>query len=642
MASDDLFAPPTKDELAMAKKTPAQDSDLFAPPTKDELELKKKKVANDFAKMKEESPYNNPHSPISAQTALDQLPVAGSILGGIGGTAAGSAIAPGPGSIAGEYVGAGIGGAAGEGLRYAGEKYLLGKDMSKEDLGKRLATSGAAGVIGQGAGNLVGAAGRSLAKSGVQDIAPTLAKPGAEQITKAAAALGVKPTAGMLTDDYTVRNLEDSLGQSPSIPGSLIRSEQKPVREAISKAAEDSVSGASAQSDYDAGRQLKKGVTENLQNRYTPIQEAYSDIENHTKDVPLNPQGLRRISNNIRNLEEAKFSGSDGHKVANKFANWLDEADNVNDIKLLKTKARQIAQDPTSSFEEKSVASSIMGKLDQAQTNSITRQAVKLARDAAPQVPVTDFKPAPDATEAFSFLKPAKEAANEESQSLAAGAADIAKNKELVQTAENQGRATGKQLVGKIKDTNAQYRGLMEDAKTFGQGTGLTKANKGMSATLEDINNAKPEDMAKAMYDMDNVDFRKFVKEKMPEQYELARQQRLAEIVKKTGGDSNKILKLADKMSPETRLDLFGKENVENLSNANTLLKAIPGKVGASDTPRGLDFHDLGLLQNARDAGRYGLLKGKASLPKAGLLLQKAKLPVQGLVNKGLIDDRQD
>ena len=353
-------------------------------------------------------------------------------------------------------------------------------------------------------------------------------------------------------------------------------------------------------------------MSENLQKRYDPISQSYDEIETHTKNIPLNPNGLTRIAKNIRGLDEAKFSGSDGHRVANQFANWLEEAENVNDIKILKTKARQIAQDPNSSYEEKSVASSIMDKLEKARTNSITRQAVQIAREA----PV-------DRTDSGQMLN--------KSQKEVAG-----------QEADAEGQDIGRRLIGDIKSTNKQYRGLMEDAKTFGKGSGLTKANKGMSATLEDINGAKPEEMAQALFDTNNDDFMKFMKEKMPDQFETARQQRLAEIVKKTGNDPVKVLKLTEKMGPEAKQMLFGDRNVENLNDAGTLQRSVPGKVGASDTPRGLDFNNFGLMQNARDAARYGFLKAKPKLGKAGLMMQQYSRPAAGLIRQGLIDDRKD
>ncbi len=485
--------------------------------------------------------------------------------------------------------------------------------MSKEDLAKRMAVSGAGGMLGQLGGNVINAAGKSFANSGIQDAAQTLSKPGAEQIANAATQLNVKPTQGMLTDDYTVRNLENSLGQSPSIPGSWVRGEQQPVRDAITGATEGALSDASGQSDYEAGKALKSGVKGEIEKRLDPIRESYNEIESHTKNVPLNPQGIRRISNNIRNLDEARFSGSDGHKVANQFANWLEEAQNVNDIKLLKTKANGIAMDPNSSYEEKAVASAVIDKLSQAQTNSITRQAVQIAREA----PI-------DRTAGGKFLNASQKGA----------ASDEA-------TAE--GEDLGRRLIGDIKNTNKQYRGLMQDAKTFGEGSGLTKANKGPAQMMNDIANAQPEDMAKALFDQNNVDYTKFVKEKFPEQFEAARKQKLEQILKQTGGDSTKLLKLTDKMGPEARELLFGSEKNQSLSNAGILQKSIPAKVGASDTPRGMSFKDmLNPMQNVNDLGRYGLLKGKANLPKAGMLMQKARYPTQGLINKGLIDERQD
>ncbi len=436
-------------------------------------------------------------SSATLQKGLNYLPAAGGVLGGMGGTVAGGTvgtlIAPGPGTaygaMAGEYAGAGLGSATGEGLKYAGEKYLLGKDMSKQDLGARLATAGAAGIIGQATGNIIKAAGSSFVNSGIKDVSQTLSRPGADQIRASALRLGVQPTQGMLTDDYTVRNTENSLSQSPSLPGSAIRSEQKPVREAISGAVKGATDDASHLTDYEQGKSLKQGVGDYFEGRLKPIQESYGEIEGHTKNIALDDKGLKRIAKNIRGLDEARFTGSEGNTIANQFAGWLEDAKNVNDIKILKTKAGHILRDPNASFEAKSVASAITQKLEQAQTNSITRQAVQIARGA----PI-------DKTSAGKFLNKAQK-----------GVAD--------EEATAEGQALGRRLVGSIKDTNKQYRGLLQDAKQFGEGSGLTKANKGMSATLNDIQSASPEEMSKALFDQNNVDYMNFVKEKCTEAF---------------------------------------------------------------------------------------------------------------------------
>lgn len=541
------------------------------------------------------------------QGTLDALPTIGGVGGGI--LAGGGALLSGVGAPAAGLAGvggAGLGAMGGQNLKSIGERYLLGKKENVNDMYENLAMAGQHGAEQQMAGGLMNEAAGSFANSGVRDLAKSMSRPGAGDITAAAARLNVKPTQGMLTDDYTTRNLENSLSQSPSIPGSWVRNEQRPISEAINNTTESALADASQQSDYEAGRGFKKGAADYFQGRYEPIQKSYEEIESHTSNIPLNEKGLSRIANNIRGMDEAKFEGSEGNKIASQFADWMENAENVNDLKTLKTKARLIAQDPNSSYEAKSVASSIMGKLEQAERNSVMRQAVQIARES----PI-------DRTAGGKFLNASQKAVAD-------------------QEAVAEGEDIGRKLIGDIKSTNKQYRGLMEDARTFGKGTGLTKADKGMSAMLNDIEQARPEEAAKALFDQNNVDFMKFAKEKMPEQFEAARQQKLAEVLHKTGGDPGKLLKLADKMGPEARGMLFGEKNVESLADANTLLQSVPKKVGASDTPRGLDFHDLGLMQNVRDIGRYGLLKAKPKIPAAAQAAQRYTPLAQGFLMQGM------
>lgn len=521
------------------------------------------------------------------QGSLDALPVVGAGVGGFVGAPLGPLAAVGS---------AGLGGSMGQSLKDLGEEYLLGKPRKNLEEASRSAKEGLIGGIEQDmGGKIFGAVGEGFSKSGVKDIAKSFNRPGIEEVKAAAAKLGVKPTQGMLTDDSTVRNLENSLSQSPTIPGSIVKSEQEPIYNAMRNTSEKAVNEASAMSDIQAGRNLQKGVSEHFEKRYEPIKEAYSDIEGQTKDIPINEKGVKRIANNIRNLEEAKFEGSDANKIANQFGKWLENAENVNDIKTLKTKARQISQDKNSSIEAKQVAGSIMDKLEQAQTNTITRQAIQKTRE---------------------------EALN--TTPLFGGEAEGVMSK-----AEAQGKSTGKELIGKIKDTNKQYKGLMTDAKTFGEGSGLTKANKGMAATMEDIKSAKPEDVAASLFDTGNINYMNFVKEKMPEQFEMARQQRLAEVAQKTQApngklDPKKLTKLLDKMTPESAEILFGKENVEGLKNVQTLQRVIPEQVGPSGTPQGMLYNTfMNPLHTAQDVGRYGFMKAKPSFPAIGDKIQE-------------------
>ncbi len=608
MANKDLFAPPTKEELKTAQTGLRTNNDLFAPPTPDEI----KQTAPSWLDTK--LPFDTtPRGFI--QGGLDTLPTVGMVAGG----AVGAPLAV-P-SLGTSVVGGGaLGAAAGYGLKSAGEKYLLGKEEARPEYYQHLGESAKAGAEGEMLGGIIGKAGEAFQGSGVKNIVPDFNRPGTDQIKAAAGNLGVKPTQGMLTDDYVTRNTENSLAQSPSFPGAWIRKEQRPIQEAIGNASKGAVEDQSAESAVDAGKKMRKGVADNLEKRYEPISSSYDEIEAKTKDVPLNAKGLSRISKNIRGLDEAKFEGSDAHKIANKFADWLEQAENVNDIKTLKTKARQVTQDPNQSIEAKSVASSIMGKLEQAESNSVTRQAVQLAKEAP------------------AFPQEGKQWSGSKTGSRGKVSAQDA-----LAGAESDAKDSAKSLIGKIKDTNQSYKGLIKDAQTFGEGSGLTKANKGMASTLRDIREAKPEEMASALFDTGNLEYSSFVKKNMPEQFELARQQRLAEVAKASQApsgaiDPKKLTKAMDKLGPEAREMLFGSKNVANLKDVQTLLRATPEMVGPSGTPKGFALKEmLNPVQNINDLGRYGLMKSKPAFPAVGGMLKNYGQPGVAAATSGLL-----
>lgn len=545
--------------------------------------------------------------------SLQSLPIIGSIAGGVAGS-----VVPGAGTLA----GGAAGGIGGKSLQNTLETALLGEGPeSSEEMYRGLndaAISGAASELG---GQMLIKAGGSLAKSGVQDIAKSFNRPGADQVRAAAGRLGVKPTQGMLTDDYMVRNLENSISQSPSVPGAIIRSEQRPIQEAIKETSERSVADATGQSPYEAGGRIKQGVSSYFENKVAPLRESYDEIATHTKNIPINKKGLARIANNIRKLDSAKFEGFEGNSLANKFAKALENVETVNDIKLLSTKAKEILRDKTASNEAKSVAAEIVKKLEQAQGNTITRQAVDIAR----QAPVTS-------TSKGKFLN--------KSQKGMADAEAVAEGEDI-----------GRRLVGDIKKTNKSYRGVMDELREFGEGSGLTKGQSGLSGALEDIGSVPNEQLPQAIFDSNNLKFMRTVQEKMPQEFEVARQIRLSEIARKAQRpngeiDPRKLQKIVAEMrakTPEAAEMLFGKKNLDSLGDVDALLKVTPEKVGASDTPRGLSFQPQNLFNpvlQAGDAARYGLLKGKKLTPKAGNLLKKSATPARGLINWGLLDER--
>ena len=513
------------------------------------------------------------------KSGLEQLPTAGAVGGGILGAGAGA----GAGSVPLGMVGAGAGAGIGKALENIGEQYLLGELKSKKDMLVDPLISGAYGAAGEGAGQgvaqgisrLVGKDAASVAAKEASDAlnqnAKGIAKPTAEEVAAAAARMGVKPTAGMLSDNYVPRALENSLSQSPSIPGYLIRNEQAPVHKGISDTVNGLLNDATSLSHAEGGRQMRNEVIAKMNEDYAPIQMAYDEAKQSTQHIPLNPQSQTRIANSIRNLESAQIlPNSSEAKLANNFADATENVKNVDQIKMLRSKAMEIMRDPNASAGEKTVAADVRDRLDRFHNNSIMRGAIAVARDP------------------------------------------------------EQGQEIGSQLVADVKGAGKAYKQYMQDMGTFNRGSGLAKTTDKTAQTLNKISNTPPEDMGDALFQTGDSEFLNFLKDKQPRAYALAKQQKLADIAAKSTAPNGevsapKFLQSIKSLGPEAREHLFGDGANDKLKDLQTVMQSIPGKVGGSDTPRGMEFHGLlNPLQQIRDVGRYGLLKNGE--PMAGSL----------------------
>ncbi len=613
----------TDDELRqLAVKKSKGQSDPLDSMSDDEL----RKMANKKAYDEFDKQHNSgTGSPFSYPSSIKDIKLPG---GTVGGYAKGAVDAiPAVGAIGGGMIGglpgAALGGVGGAAVQNLANQYLLNeKTPTREEYYGGLVEGAKTGLMQEMTGGIINKAGESFANSGVQNIGKSFNRPGAPEIAAAASNLKVKPTQGMMTDDYMIRNTENSLSQSPYIAGSLVRAEQQPIQDVIKSTSEKALENASQRSNFDTGREMRSGIANKFQAELEPLEKSYDEIQSHTKNIDLDPKALKRVANNIRNIEQARFKGFDGHRVANQFADALEGAKNVNDIKILRTEALGIVRDPTASSAAKQAAGEVIGRLERSQQNSITRQAVQVAREA----PV-------DRTSGGEFLNKAQKAVAD-SEAVA------------------EGQNIGKKLIGDIKTTNKGYRELMKSIKEFGEGTGITKGRSAGSA-IEDIKAANPQDMAKALFDESNIEFTNKVKSKFPEQYELAKQEKLAEIASKSQApngevDPKKLLKISQKLPEEVQVMLFGEGGVKNLADVDTLVKSIPAKIGSSDTPRGIQFqHLLSVPGQVADMGRYGFMKAKPKFEKVGNSVQGWSRPagaglVQGggMIKRGLVGDR--
>jgi hypothetical protein len=525
------------------------------------------------------------------KSTVDALPMAFAVGGG----ALGAGLGLGVGAIP----AAGAGAMVGQGIKSLANRYGIGGEPeTRPEYYKNMAMAFPNGMAQEAGGQALGKTGEAFSQMGAPESA------NAPAIQAAAKKLGVTPTKGMLTNDYMTRNLENSLSQSPTLAGGLIRREQAPVYEAQANAASKATADANGQTPDAAGANIKKTLMDYVDARNAPIKQAYKEIETHIQNIPVDEASRARISNNIGNIDAARFSGSPGAKVAQQFQGWLNEpgANSVDGIKELRTKAQQIASNHMADPDARRAASDIYDRLDRLLTNSSVRGAINVARGAQPAY-------GPNGR----FISGA---AQEEG-------------------AQAEGMAIGKKLVGDIKTTGKQYGSMMNDLNTIGKNSGLSKPKigKGPEGFKYDIGDKTNESIAPALFDTENLQGLKHLQDKVPEAFEIARQQKLNDIVDRSTGrdgsvDPVKLQKTISSINPEVQDMLFGRENVDNLDAARTLQRATPAKVGGSDTPRGLQFRDAmspltAPIQNAADIARYGLLKLKPLATPIGKAVQK-------------------
>lgn len=590
MAQSDLFAPPTKEEL---------DNAMFAPPTREE----RVNALLSSGPLKPRGPDDadffggTPRGYLRG--TLKALPPAFAMFGGAAGTMVGG---PGVGLVT-----AGAGSAGGYALQKLGEHHLLGDPNAMGEYQRGLVPAVADGMKQELGGQIISKAGEKFVDMGVKEAA------NADSVRAAAARLNVKPTEGMLTDDHLVRTQEDSLGQSPSIPGALIRAEQKPVHEAMKSAGDKALADRTAQSRGDAGREIKKTLVDYIEGKSKPIGQKYDEIETHTKNIPVDETGRNRVSTNIGNIEESKFTGP-SRNVTDDFVKNLEEATTVNDIKILRTRANRIAMSKQADPEARVAAKQVLEKLDRFLKNSTKRGAINLARGVQP-------------------------AYDSKGQFLSAEAQEGA--------AQTEGQKLGRDLLGSLSSADREYAELMGDLKKIGKGSGVSKVKpgKGPKSFINDVEAVKDEKIGSKMFPLDDAAHLTHLEETSPATYEIARQQRLNELFEKSIGadgklDPGKLAKNVKRLDPDVQIHLFGKEGFEGINDVRTLKQSMPPKTGESGTPRGFDLRDiLNPMQNIRDTGRYGLLKGKKYAPKAGLMMQHYSRPTSGLIRRGLVDE---
>lgn len=537
-----LFAPPSADELPRPTPSALPSPGNFVAPSPEEL-------ANIVTNKK---PMLTKEGLISG--AIEALPAGGALAGGTIGTPLGPL-----GAAGGAALGAGTGAAIKEALLK-----LRGVPRSTEETALEIAQQTALGGAGEAAAGPI-VKGISAATSKLAPLLKTGLKPGAEEIAQASAQLGIQPTAGMLSSSPLVQGLESSLEQSPSIAGSLVRSETGPIRQGLKTQAERVLDEAAAGSAYEVGEKVKNDLISTIHKEYDPISASYDKLAEGLKTAPVKPEALQSFSDKIKEVDIIKLTpGSSWAVKANQYSKWIKNAKTVEDLKTLRTLVGKDVDSASEAgdFNSLDVLRGIYDDLTKLQERSLQTAAIEM----------------------------------------------------------NQGsKEAGESVFKQLSETGSKYKTLLGKLKDVSSQAGI-KGARSVGKFIDKVEAIPSERIGEKLFNTENYQLLKVMQENFPDEFQQLRQLRIAQIYKRSINPQGEVspLKLVNQiknMTPESVEMIFGGEKSQMLEAIKTVSQAAPRMMGPSGTPQGLEYLNLlNPLMQMREAGRYATYKA-ASIP---------------------------
>lgn len=487
--------------------------------------------------------------------------------GGIGATAAGVPTL-GLGAPGGAVVGAGLGGMVGSGIRSLGRRFVYDQP---ESVGEMYSSAfGKEPIMGAAseAGGQVIAKGMSAAGKGLADLFRQ--KENAAAIAESAKRLGIKPTTGMTSGSQTLRGMESSLEQAPTLAGGMVSRQTEGVRKGLERGISDLISDTTSLTPVEVGEKVRSGMVARIGEKTGPVSMMFENVKAMTKDIPIDEKSLARVAKNIEGIDEVRLLPKESWSAkAKSYAEALGNAQSADEIATIR---KTIGEDfRASEGPERMVLGKIYDKLSKLENNTILRGAVKAARTA------------------------------------------------------KEGKEIGKDLVEESLSARKQWKEIYKSLNEFSQATGLKVGGReNITNILDAIDTMQPEQVAKKFFNTGNIESMRVMSKKFPEQFELLRQAKISELNKASTGLDEKInpkafLRNIKSMGPEVRDLVFGKDSAQKIEDIMRVVGSAPEMAGPSGTPRGFDLRDvLNPYLNIRDIGRIGVLKGEGPLRSLG------------------------
>jgi hypothetical protein len=355
-------------------------------------------------------------------------------------------------------------------------------------------------------------------------------KPDAPEIQAAADRFGAKAFPGMLSKVKADQNAQTLLWKSATPIG--IKAEQE-LAESIGKVQtkiDDAFKTASQLSENEAGQSVRDGLVKRLDAEYQPIKELYDSLGMQST-IPVAEQEVKSLIKTLKGI-----SGLD-------------------DVRNKKSFYR----------------GSILRDLDR-MANDPAGISIQRLRDYKQQVKSMDPE-----------LKYISQVFGE--------AVDEVEEAAVVRAAKSIKDPVGKSKVEALltnhnaaKKKYGAFKGKLEE---LGQKLGLGQI-RGAQGFLDALEEKSNEQLAKRLFDNNDVGFINFMKENFPEQFETLVSQQKGRIV--AGAEStkglatNRYLKAIEKLPKEVKQALFTPDQLDDIAAAQVYMKNVPADFNPSGT----------------------------------------------------------
>lgn len=389
-----------------------------------------------------------------------------------------------------------------------------------------------------------------------------------QEVIEAAQRHGIRITDATKVQSEFAKKLESSLTKRGTAPGASVAEEVVQMGDDMAKVGEDLLKSRTVKTEYEVGKEVKEGVLKRFKDELTPVEAEYKALKPELKKITPTMGAIAEAQGKILDNEMVKIS-PELQTLAEKLAERIKNTTDLDQLKIQRT--------------------------------LLNEELSKAYRAGGPEVAILK-----DAKDAMTTLRD-----------------------RMLTEAEASGMASPG-VLKRIRDADTNYRAIKDKLKAFGVEAGLGNVNsaRDLLKRFEKISN---ENFATRVFDLNDVNQLRFMRQMFPEQYNLARRYKLQDLYEKSldmgrgkGGkfDIGKFLRQVDdtKLGPEAREMLF-ETGIDTIKDLRTIYSAMPADINPSGTAGALSFGDMfslqGVYNNASDAVKYALLKSMPYIKEA-------------------------